>query len=179
MVVCACLLAAASCGGDDDGGDDGADREPPTTTAPVTSTTLTQEEQDEEALRQLAEDWFDVSRAIFGGDATVEEAGQYLIDPYLTAFQMNLSTALADGRTVRLGDDSANTVEAVEVMGDSAVVHQCVVDADVLVNRDGTVDDDRLVAFFYESEAVRADGEWKFADRRTIRSVEGADECDQ
>ena len=74
------VVGAAACTDDD------PDPAPtPTTTEPSTTTTTTEPAPtDEEAIEQLIVDWFEATRQIGFGDADVETAGDYLVDPYLT-----------------------------------------------------------------------------------------------
>jgi hypothetical protein len=169
-------LALAACGGDDD-----KDADPqPTTTSPsteATTTTESPEAADEQALRHLAEDWYEASDAIYQGEAEPESAADYLIDPYLAAFVARARDVLAAGQISEPNEESRLEVKAIEIEGNDARVVECVIDADVLSGPDGAVVNDDLVASLFETEAVREAGGWKFADRRTLAEVPGSTEC--
>lgn len=177
MVLACVVLAGASCGGSD--GDDGADDpDPPTTTAPETTTTLTQEEQDEEALRQLAQDWFEAAPGIYSGSDEISLADEFVIDPYREQVADDVERRRADGTTIEVNDASSNEVLGVEVTGDEATIRQCIVDADILVDADGDVVDDSVVTLTIESSARRTPDGWRFFEREAIDQVEGEASCD-
>lgn len=172
FLVSSCLaLALAACGG----GDDDDTRPQPTTTAP--ETTQSQEEEAEAALRQLAEDWYAASDAIYQHRAEPESASEYLVDPYLSAYVEQATEVVDAGRISRPSDTSRLEIIEVAIDGDSATVTECAIDADVLLGPDGEVIDDNVYAQLLESDAVRGSDGWHFSDRRVLLEEEGTEEC--
>lgn len=170
LLVLFCLVAGA-CGGDD--GTD-ADRQP-TTTAP--STTRSPQEEDEEALRQLAEDWYETSDAIYQHRQEPATAEGFLVDPYLTAYVEQARELVESGRVSEPSERSRLEILEVRVDGDTAVITQCSIDADVLKGPNGEVIDDKVYAQLLETNAVRGEAGWRFNNRRMLSEEEGADEC--
>ncbi|HEX7131111.1 MAG TPA: hypothetical protein VF228_00965 [Iamia sp.] len=167
LLVVFCLFLAA-CGGDSD------DPETqPTTTQPSTTTTQSQEEDDEQALRQLAEDWYLAIREIYDEEADLDLAAEYLIDPYLSGFQVQVNEYRAGDETIESSPDSTHDVVDVTVEGDSATVIECVVDADVLKAADGSVISDDVVAKLFSTSAIRTGDEWRLQERTTVDEAEG------
>lgn len=173
--LCAVLSVAAVAGCGDD---DPAASEPPTTTAPATasSTTLSPEEEDERALRQLAEDWFEAVRRIFvdGEDPAIAE--QYLTGDYLEGFRQHVEEDAAAGHVTERDPEgrTRTVVENVSVNGDRAVIEECAVNADVLLDASGIVIDDTVGMRRYSTVAVQVTGEWRLS-QRTSTTIEESD----
>jgi len=170
LLLVSWVVVATSCGGDDTEA-----RPRPTTTAPAT--TQSQDADDEQALRQLAEDWYEASDAIYQHRAEPESASSYLVDPYLSAYVARATEVLESGQISRSSDRSRLEVLAVSLDGDEASVTQCVIDADVLVDADGEVVDGGVYANLLESEAVRTSAGWRFRDRKVLAEEEGSERC--
>lgn len=165
-------LALAACGGD---GDDDADPQP-TTTSP--STTQSPEAQDEQSLRQLAEDWYEVSRQAYLEDGfDLTEIEGYLADPYLEGFVAQVEAYRADGKQSQRGEASRHVVEGLQVDGDAATVTECIVDGEVLLDADGEVLNDSVMTTRVRTEAVRTDGGWRFKDREVVDDEQEGDAC--
>ncbi|MGI8938038.1 MAG: hypothetical protein ACR2JF_07480 [Iamia sp.] len=155
------------------GSEDSADPPPPTTTSPTAA--------DEEALRDLAEGWFEASRRIGIDGESPSLADQYLTAEYLTGFKDEIARRDSAGEAV-VGDPqgrSSNFVESIEVSGDEAQIVQCIVDADVLIRAaDGSSLDDSVSAKRFESQAVETPSGWRFTSRSTVDEWEDQTECD-
>lgn len=164
-------LTLTACGGDSD------DAEPqPTTTSPAT--TQSQQQADEQALRQLAEDWYETYSQAFESQGDGSTASEFLVDPYLTQFLTQLDDLRASGNeTVRNGR-SRQTIEEVTVEGDTAVVTECVVNANVLVDSGGQVINDEVAVRRLETQAVRIEEGWRFSQRSVLDELESEGECD-
>ena len=168
-VMSFCLTLVACGGGDDDAADP-----QPTTTSP--STTQSQEQADEQALRQLAEDWYEAIRLIYDEGADPEIAADYLVDPYLGGFIDQVEEYRAGTDVIESSPESAHEVRSIQVDGESAVVVECVVDADVRRAADGTVVDDSVVAKVFSTTATRSEAGWRLQERKTLTEQEGT-EC--
>jgi hypothetical protein len=154
-------------------------RSQPTTTAPSTTTTTTSPAQaDEAALRQLAEDWYRELGARFEAGASTDGADRYLMDPYLTQFEQQVQDFLDSGNQTEISERSDQTIESVEVEGDSGVVVECVVNANILRGPDGDVINDEVAARRIETVARRGSDGWRLSERRILEELEEA-ECDQ
>jgi hypothetical protein len=171
-LVVFCLTLSA-CGGG--GEDDDADPQP-TTTSP--STTQSQEEEDEQALRQLAEDWYEHSDRIYQHRAEPESASDYLLDPYLADYVARATDVVDAGQISEPGAESTAEVLDVSIEGDTATVVECAVDADVLRASDGAVVNDEVVTLKLETDAIRTPEGWRFTERRTLEEMPGSGECD-
>jgi hypothetical protein len=168
----ASCLALAACGGSDD-----ETRPRPTTTAPSTSTTTTTPASaDEAALRQLAEDWYETYNFIFESRGSGEEAAGYLVDPYLTQFEEQVAEYLNSGNQTDISERSSQSIETVKLDGDSAVITECIVNANVLRGPGGEVLNDDVGARRIETVAVREPNGWRLSERRALEDVEEA-EC--
>jgi hypothetical protein len=165
-------LALASC---TDDGENDADPQP-TTTQPSTTTTESPEAEDEQALRQLAEDWYEAYNVIFESRSSAEDAQTFLVDPYLRQFQTQFEDFVSSGNQTEISDRSSQRVEEVSIEGDRALVTECVVNANVLVDPNGEVLNDEVGARRLESTAVRGSDGWRFSERRSLGDVEEA-EC--
>lgn len=172
FLVSSCLaLAVVACGG----GDDDDARPQPTTTAP--ETTQSQEEQDEAALRQLAEDWYGFVEDVYLGREDVSVADAYIAEPYLSGFVEQVEQFAQDGHQIELSDRSSHEVRSVEVDGDQAVVVECVIDADVLLDANGSVLNDEIQANLYSTAAVKGPDGWRLSERETVVEEDGAAAC--
>lgn len=174
LLACGVLL---SCGS----GDDSDARPQPTTTAvarTTTTTTTTPGSSDEDALRQLAEDWYVTLSAIFESGLSAEEATAYLTDPYLTQFRQQVATFREAGNETEISERSRQTIESVDINGDAAVVTECLVNANVLRGPDGRVLNDEVGASRVETVATRTSAGWRFSERRAVAEVEET-ECER
>lgn len=169
VYLVASCLAFAACGGDDP--DDAGPQ--PTTTAP--STTQPQD-PDEQALRSLAEAWYETIRQIYDEGAETSTASDYLTEPYLGAFVRQVEEYRSGDETIESSPRSSHEVRSVEVNGDAAVVVECVIDADIVRAADGAVVNDSVVAKLYSTSAERTEEGWRLRDRETLVEQEG-DEC--
>ncbi|HYI62710.1 MAG TPA: hypothetical protein VEW93_12995 [Acidimicrobiales bacterium] len=150
----------------------------PTTTKP--STTLSQQQEDEQALRQLAEEWFEAVRRIFvdGEDPAIAE--RYVTGDYLTEFRRHVQDDAANGHVTERDPQgrSRTTVEDVSVTGDRAEIVECVVDADVLKDGDtGEVINDEIAARRFITRAVQTDSGWRLSQRTTESRTEDSEIC--
>ncbi|QYG91971.1 hypothetical protein HC251_05655 [Iamia sp. SCSIO 61187] len=167
-----CTAALVGCGGGDGGDDGGAD---PTTTAPTT--TQSQEAEDEEALRQLAEDWFVSVRSVYIDRANPDDLAAYAAGPYLEGVLDQIAEFEATGNEAQPGDQTRHEVLSVEVDDASASLVECVIDSDRVLSPDGDVINDEVQANLYETEARRLDGGWRLTGRSTLEEVDGSDQC--
>ena len=170
VYLAALCLACAACASDDD-----QPTSSPTTTAP--QTTQSQQAADEQALRDLAEDWYAASDAIYQHREDPARASDFLVDPYLAAYLERATEVIDAGQVSERNEASSVLITEVRVAGDYGTVVECVIDADILRGPDGEVINDEVVASLIESKAVRAEGGWKFAERRTLSEKLGGDEC--
>ncbi len=164
-------LAFAACGGDDEDA-----RPQPTTTSP--STTQSQQQEDEQALRHLAEDWYETYSEIFQSQGDGAVAVEFLMDPYLAQFQAQLEDLRESGNETVRNNQSRQIVEQITVDGDRAVVTECVVNANVLKSSDGQVINDEVTVRRLETRAVRTEEGWRFTERSVLQELEGESECD-
>lgn len=171
VAFCAALVLAGACGGDDE---PDADRQP-TTTAP--STTASPEAADEAALRQLAEDWYEAVEAIYVGDREPEAAADYISDPYLSGFTEQVDQFKRSGRQAQITGESSHEIRSIIVEGDEATLIECVIDADVLLDADGSVLNDVVQANLYSTDAQRVDGGWRLTERETLAEEDGETSC--
>lgn len=170
LVVIGLVLAA--CGGDDA---DEADPQP-TTTAPTTIESP--EAADEAALRQLAEDWFDVSRqAYIDPDFDLARLDDFLTDDYLQGLTAQIEDYREAGHSSEPGEASRHMVEELTVEADSGLVTECIVDGEVLLDSDGAVINDAVVTRTVETTAVRTAVGWRFSNRESIAEDQEGDQC--
>lgn len=168
-----CALSLLACTGDEPQSPDAL----PTTTA-VSSTTQSQEAADEQALRQLAEDWYAASREAFlDPDYDLNAAEQYLAPPYLDSFIAQIEQYREQGHRSEASDASRHTVLDVEVADEGTAVTECIVDGEVLLDGEGAVLNDQVVTRRVRSEAVRTDAGWRFSARESIADEEEGDTC--
>lgn len=173
-------LALTLLGCTDDSGDDDATPRP-TTTQPSTTTTdatTTTEPDDEAQLRQLAEDWWETSRALYlDSDRSTDEISDYLTGDYLTGTVSQVEDFRETGNTSQLAEGSRHVIEEVVVNGTSAVLTECFVNADVLLDQDGNVLDDSVATRRYDTTAsLGADG-WRLVLRTQLGESQGGDQC--
>lgn len=162
--------------------DDDPPPDPPTTTSTTTapSTTLSPEEEDEQALRQLAEDWYVTTQQIFNEGMDPSIAESLLTSEYLS--RVKAEVARRDRNDLVSHADPQNrsmhTVESVEVEGDTAVLGECIIDGDLLLKRStGEIVNEAVAAFRYETRATRMNGRWVLSGRETLEEREGQTEC--
>lgn len=163
----------AACGGGDDEADEPVGQ--PTTTE--VSTTLTQAQQDEAEIRQLAQDWFEAVRSVARGEAEVAIFADLAIDPLLADISERIEDR-AEGEVSREDSRSRTEVLSIEVDGDVATVVACVVNADVVLDVDGEVLNDEVVARRNQSIVRRTADGWRMADLETLSTTEG-ETCDE
>jgi hypothetical protein len=165
-----CLVLAACGGGDAD------DADPqPTTTSP--STTQSPDEADEQALRQLAEDWYGFIGNAYANEADLDALSEYLVDPYLTQFRDQISDHQAAGNTTDRSSQSSHDVESLSIDGERAEVIECVVDADVLLGPQGEILNDEVNAQRVTTTAIRTADGWRFTERDLTGEWEGETQC--
>lgn len=169
------VFAVALTGCTDDGEKD-ADPQP-TTTQPSTTTTESPEAADEEALRQLAEDWFAAVRAVYIDGADPDALAEFAVDPYLAGVLEQVATFQASGNEARAGDQTRHEVVTLEISESDAVLVECVIDADEILSAEGEVLNDQVQANLYETNAALDDGSWRLTERRTLNEVDGSDQC--
>lgn len=165
------VSTAASCGGDDDP----SDRPQPTTTA--IPTTQSQEQEDEQSLRQLASDWFEEVRQVYMRGTGTEGLAAFAEEPYLSGVIGQIEEFRATGNMAQESDETRHEVVSVDVDGSEAVLVECVVDADVVIAASGEVVNDDVQANLYETEARKVDEGWRLTGRKTLREVDGSDQC--
>ena len=167
-------LALAACGGGGGGDDEDADPQP-TTTSP--STTQSPEDADEQALRHLAEDWFEAVRTAYTEDTDLAELEQFAADPYLTGVQEQITSFRETGNEAQPGDQTVHEVVSVELDGGGATLVECVIDADLVLTAEGAVINDEVQANLYETDASLVDGSWRLTGRRTLVETDGSNQC--
>jgi len=169
-------LALASCGGDDD-----KEADPqPTTTSPSTESTTTTEppaQTDEQALRQLAEDWYLVVRKVTYGELDLEAAGEFAAGTYLEALENDVREFQASGNRGERDDRTRSLVEDVKIDENSAVVTECLVDYDRLLDPSGGVLSDEVIATRFETAAERTADGWRFVDRDQLGDGTEGETC--
>lgn len=159
--------------------DEGRQAPPPTTTEPRTTTTLSQEQQDEQALRQLADDWFEAVRRILTREAQVDLAEGFLTDRYLSTFRDQMADLEASGQSVEAdpAGRSTNTTKSVVIDGDDAELIECIIDGDLLMDANGNVLNGEVTARTVRTTAVRTADGWRFSDRTGITEHVGSSVC--
>lgn len=149
--------------------DDAADPPPPTTTSPT--------QADEDALEQLATDWYEMGEAIYAGTAEASGAGNFISGGYLDGFTTKFQKFEDSGNTSRRNSSSSHEIESIKVTGDSARIRECVIDADELLDPSGEVIDDRIVALRYDTTATRLEDGWTLTEREVINEWQGERKC--
>lgn len=174
VLFCTALaLAAASCSDDDD-----PTRPQPTTTAPDTTQPQPETETDEQALQALAEDWFEIAPSLLQPEGDLALAAEYLVDPYLGEVEAQAEEYRSQGVEVQVSDRSGQEIESLQIEGDTAVIVECVVDGDLLVDSDsGEVLNDSVAAIRTSTKAVATDQGWRLSERTTTDEFEGQDTC--
>lgn len=179
VLLCAVLAVGLSPACSDD---EPSSADPPTTTAPTTTTapptTLSPTEQDEQALHQLAEEWYESTDEIYANEAEPQSAEQFIVGDYLSGFINQVRDFREAGYSVRPSPTTEHVVESVTVVGDTGSVHECVVDADIVIGPDGRVLNDLVVTKRYATSAIRTEEGWRFTERSTRSEQEGRAQCD-
>ncbi len=174
--IVACLVVVAACGVDDPPGA-GRTADPPATTALTTA--LSQADADEAQLRQLAADWYESLLAIYVDEADPRSAEAYLTGEYLERFLDQVEDRRRQGLMSRRDDRSREVVETLVVASDTATLRTCNVDANVLLAADGTVLNDDVGTFRFETRATVTAAGWRFSQRIQLGEMEEGDRCDE
>ena len=98
------------------------------------------------------------------------------LDAVVAETQSNLDSGVAFERAAE--PHNIQRVTVVEIDGDRAVVHECVVDDGLVVSRDtGEVVDDSVSTHNVQAEMLRVDGVWKVSEARLLQQFEGVAGC--
>lgn len=178
VLLCVALVVGPmmGCGDDDD------TPASPTTTAPSSSSTTPSStapvttaspDDDETALRHLAEEWFEVARRLYAGDNDTDQIALYLVARYLDGFITQLENFRASDRRAELSRLSDHAIESISIVGDSASLVECVLDADLLLDEDGNVLNDDATKKQYETIAMKTRSGWRLSDRIKLAETDG------
>jgi hypothetical protein len=176
-IVLVGLLAAGCGGGDDDSSPDTSRPPADVSSSTAPPTTRSAESEVEEAYLAY---WAMADRLLEAPDPDDPEIARRSIDPARGQLVDSLTTLRSQDQVVRSGGDYRHDVLSVEVATQTAVVRDCVIDDNAVVNAtSGVTVDDRVTTVLLET-TLRHDGtRWVVTAIDQKDGWEGATTCRQ
>jgi hypothetical protein len=173
------VVSGMACGDDDDDGETGTDATAAeTTTTTPTADPLTPEEEAKAVYLEFVEV---VDRLVTESPDPDDPAlAELAVDPVLSDVRDSLTTLAAENQVWQAGDRSSHAVYEARIdTSGNAVLRACVVENDVLVDRDNglLVREPPLTTRDLRVTVVRTDAGWAVSSVDTTRAMDGEAEC--